>query len=156
MWISLFNYVIAGSIVHDTGNIKEKAHLKVKSVKKVCNKKNKNENVAHPTRLSLFRSNTAGDKYCCFSLNSESCIRETPLQQEKSKLCFSPSLDKGQQMPAELLSRVLRKRIFSTSFLWQPDEKTSIRVSFLFNRKKGKTAFCSNTNSKFILTLDHL
>ena len=91
-----------------------------------------------------------------FSLNSESCIRETPLQQEKSKLCFSPSLNKGQQMPAELLSRVLRKRIFSTSFLWQPDEKTSIRVSFLFNRKKGKTAFCSNTNSKFILTLDHL
>ena len=57
-----------------------------------------------------------------FSLNSESCIRETPLQQEKSKLCFSPSLDKGQQMPAELLSRVLRKRIFSTSFLGQPDE----------------------------------
>ena len=91
-----------------------------------------------------------------FSLNSESCIRETPLQQEKSKLCFSPSLDKGQQMPAELISRVLRKIIFSTSFLWQPDEKTSIRVSFLFNRKKGKTAFCSNTNSKFILTLDHL
>ena len=91
-----------------------------------------------------------------FSLNSESCIRETPLQQEKSKLCFSPSLDKGQQMPAELLSQVLRKRIFSTSFLWQPDEKTSIRVSFLFNRKKGKTVFCSNTNSKFILTLDHL
>ena len=91
-----------------------------------------------------------------FSFNSESCIREIPLQQEKSKLCFSPSLNKGQQMPAELLSRVLRKRIFSTSFLWQPDEKTSIRVSFLFNRKKGKTAFCSNTNSKFILTLDHL
>ena len=57
-----------------------------------------------------------------FSLNSESCIRETPLQQEKSKLCFSPSLDKGQQMPAKLLSRVLRKRIFSTSFLGQPDE----------------------------------
>ena len=71
-----------------------------------------------------------------FSLNSESCIRETPLQQEKCKLCFSPSLDKGQQMPAELLSRVLRKRIFSTSFLWQPDEKTSVRVSFLLNRKK--------------------
>ena len=71
-----------------------------------------------------------------FSLNSESCIRETLLQQEKSKLCFSPSLDKGQQMPAELLSRVLRKRIFSTSFLWQPDEKTSVRVSFLLNRKK--------------------
>ena len=73
-----------------------------------------------------------------FSLNSESCIRETPLQQEKCKLCFSPSLDKGQQMPAELLSRVLRKRIFSTSFLWQPDEKTSVRVSFLLNRKKEK------------------
>ena len=71
-----------------------------------------------------------------FSLNSESCIRETPLQQEKSKLCVSPSLDKGQQMSAELLSRVLRKRIFSTSFLWQPDEKTSVRVSFLLNRKK--------------------
>ena len=71
-----------------------------------------------------------------FSLNSESCIRETPLQQEKSKLCFSPSLDKGQQMLAELLSRVLRKRIFSTSFLWQPDEKTSVRVSFLLNGKK--------------------
>ena len=44
-----------------------------------------------------------------FSLNSESCIRETLLQQEKSKLCFSPSLNKGQQMPAELLpQRVLR------------------------------------------------
>ena len=39
-------------------------------------------------------------------------------------------------MPAELLSRVLRKRIFSTSFLWQPDEKTSVRVSFLLNGKK--------------------
>ena len=38
-----------------------------------------------------------------FSFNSESCIREIPLQQEKSKLCFSPSLNKGQQMSAELL-----------------------------------------------------
>ena len=94
--------------------------------------------MAHPARLSLFRSNTAGDKYCCFFINSESCIRETLLQQEKSKLCFSPSLNKGQQMPAELLSRVLRKRIFSTRFLWQTDEKTSIRVCFLFNRKKEK------------------
>ena len=87
-----------------------------------------------------------------FSLNSESCIRETPLQQEKRKLCFSPSLDKGQQMPAELLSRVLRKRIFSTSFLWQPDEKTSIRVSFLFNRKKEKQLSArTRTQNLFLL-----
>ena len=87
-----------------------------------------------------------------FSLNSESCIRETPLQQQKSKLCFSPSLDKGQQMPAELLSRVLRKRIFSTSFLWQPDEKTSIRVSFLFNRKKEKQLSArTRTQNLFLL-----
>ena len=87
-----------------------------------------------------------------FSLNSESCIRETPLQQEKSKLCFSPSLDKGQQMPAELISRVLRKIIFSTSFLWQPDEKTSIRVSFLFNRKKEKQLSArTRTQNLFLL-----
>ena len=87
-----------------------------------------------------------------FSLNSESCIRETPLQQEKSKLCFLPSLDKGQQMSAELLSRVLRKRIFSTSFLWQPDEKTSIRVSFLFNRKKEKQLSArTRTQNLFLL-----
>ena len=87
-----------------------------------------------------------------FPLNSESCIRETPLQREKRKLCFSPSLDKGQQMPAELLSRVLRKRIFSTSFLWQPDEKTSIRVSFLFNRKKEKQLSArTRTQNLFLL-----
>ena len=87
-----------------------------------------------------------------FSLNSESCIREKPLQQEKSKLCFSPSLDKGQQMPAELISRVLRKIIFSTSFLWQPDEKTSIRVSFLFNRKKEKQLSArTRTQNLFLL-----
>ena len=74
-----------------------------------------------------------------FSLNSESCIRETPLQHQKSKLCFTPSLDKGQQMSAKLLpQRVLRKRMFSTSFLWQTDEKTNISISFLFNRKKRK------------------
>ena len=42
-------------------------------------------------------------------------------------------------MSAELLpQRVLRKRMFSTSFLWQTDEKTNISISFLFNRKKGK------------------
>ena len=52
-------------------------------------------------------------------------------------------------MSAELLpQRVLRKIMFSTSFLWQTDEKTNISLSFLFNRKKGKTAFCSNTNIK--------
>ena len=42
-------------------------------------------------------------------------------------------------MSAELLpQRVLRKRMFSTSFLWQTNEKTNISISFLFNRKKEK------------------
>ena len=50
-----------------------------------------------------------------FSLNSESCIRETPLQQEKSKLCFSPSLDKGQQMPT--ISSSKKENIFY-KFSW--------------------------------------
>ena len=65
-------------------------------------------------------------------------------------------------MSAELLpQRVLRKRMFSTSFLWQTDEKTNISLSFLFNRKKGKKQLSARTrtlkkNPKFILTLDHL